>query len=91
MLQSSNIINNHDRNELKSSNFLMSKFLRIYNSSNFNNISKIADLFLYWYEHNYISEAIGNPNLQAIIYILKYCSRYIDDLIIPNALKPRSL
>ena len=38
---------------------------------------KIADLFLYWYEHNYISEAVDNPNLQAIVHILKYCSRYI--------------
>ena len=46
---------------------------------------KIADLFLYWYEHNYISEAVDNPNLQAIVHILKYCSRYIDDLNIPNA------
>ena len=24
---------------------------------------KIADLFLHWYEHNYISEAVDNPNL----------------------------
>ena len=26
---------------------------------------------------NYISEAVDNPNLQAIVHILKYCSRYI--------------
>ena len=46
---------------------------------------KKADLFLYWYEHNYIWEAVDNPNLQAIIHILKYCSilyiLYIDDYI----------
>ena len=38
---------------------------------------KKADLFLCWYEHNYISEleAVDNPNIQAIIHILKYCSR----------------
>ena len=28
---------------------------------------------------------MDNPDLQAIVHILKYCSRYIDDLNIPNA------
>ena len=31
---------------------------------------KTADLFLYWYEHNYISEAVDNHNLQAIVHII---------------------
>ena len=42
-------------------------------------------MFLYWYEHNYVSEAANNPDLKSVINILKYCSRYIDDLNVPNA------
>ena len=30
-------------------------------------VSKIPDLFLYWFEHIYISETVDNPNLQAIV------------------------
>ena len=44
-------------------------------------MNKIADLFLYWYEHNYISEAVDNPNLQAIVHILIYCSSSIISMI----------
>ena len=46
---------------------------------------KFADLFLYWYEHDYISKAVTKPELLSVIYVLKYCSRYIDDLNVPNA------
>ena len=43
---------------------------------------QVADLFLYWYEHNYISRGVesGNP----VVYTLKFASRYIDDLNTPN-------
>ena len=43
---------------------------------------QVADLFLYWYEHNYISREVesGNP----VVYTLKFASRYIDDLNTPN-------
>ena len=44
---------------------------------------KVADLFLHWYEHDYISKGIARSN--PIVHKLKYCSRYIDDLNIPNA------
>ena len=44
---------------------------------------QVADLFLYWYEHSYISRETDNGN--PVVHILKYCSRYIDDLNIPNA------
>ena len=43
---------------------------------------KVAALFLYWYEHSYISEGLLTDN--PIISKLKYFSRYIDDLNIPN-------
>ncbi len=46
---------------------------------------KVADLFLYWYEHNYISRAVEEPELLSVIHTLKYSSRYIDDLNVPNA------
>ena len=44
--------------------------------------SQVADLFLYWYEHSYISEGVKSKN--PIIHILQYLSRYIDDLNAPN-------
>ena len=43
---------------------------------------QIADIFLYWYEHKYVSEGVTN-NLD-VVHILKFASRYIDDLNIPN-------
>ena len=46
---------------------------------------KVADLFLYWYEHDYISKAVTKTELLSVIHVLKYCSRYIDDLNVPNA------
>ena len=46
---------------------------------------KVADLFLYWYEHDYISKAVTKPELLSMIHVLKYCSRYIDDLNVLNA------
>ena len=42
-------------------------------------------VYIEWYEYSYISEAIDKPELQSIIHILKYCSRYIDDLNVPTA------
>ena len=44
-------------------------------------VSKIPDLFLYWFEHIYILTF----KLLYNVHILKYCSRYIYDLNIPNA------
>jgi hypothetical protein len=43
---------------------------------------QVADLFLYWYEHDYVSSGVdsGNP----VVHALKYASRYIDDLNVPN-------
>ena len=43
---------------------------------------QVADLFLYWYEHNYISEGVDADD-PAIRY-LQHASRYIDDLNVPN-------
>ena len=43
---------------------------------------QVADLFLYWYEYNYITKGVDSKN--HIIHFLKYASRYIDDLNIPN-------
>ena len=43
---------------------------------------QVADLFLYWYEYNYITKGVDSKN--HIIHVLKYASRYIDDLNIPN-------
>ena len=43
---------------------------------------QIADMFLYWYEHKYVTEGVTN-NLD-VVHILKFASRYIDDLNIPN-------
>ena len=43
---------------------------------------KVADLFLYWYEHDYISEGVDSDNI--LINKLQYASRYIDDLNVPN-------
>ena len=43
---------------------------------------QVADLFLYWYEHDYISKGVlvDDP----AIHLLKHASRYIDDLNVPN-------
>ena len=46
---------------------------------------KVADMFLYWYEHDYICRAVEKPELLSVVHILKYSSRYIDDLNVPNA------
>ena len=45
---------------------------------------QVADLFfyLYCYEYNYITKGVDSKN--HIIHFLKYASRYIDDLNIPN-------
>ena len=43
---------------------------------------QIADMFLYWYEHKYVSEGVANN--RDVVHILKFASRYIDDLHIPN-------
>ena len=43
---------------------------------------QVADLFLYWYEHDYISGGVRNNN--PVVNSLKFASRYIDDLITPN-------
>ena len=41
-----------------------------------------ADLFLYWYEHSYISSGVDDNN--SVVHCLKHASRYIDDLNAPN-------
>ena len=43
---------------------------------------QVADLFLYWYEHDYISKGVlvDDP----AIHLLKHASRYIDDLNVPD-------
>ena len=46
---------------------------------------QIADLFLYWYEHEYIAGEVTKCNY--IVEFLRHCSRYIDDLFIPNGTK----
>ena len=43
---------------------------------------QVADLFLFWYEHDYISRGVDDKN--PVIYSLKFASRYIDDLNTPN-------
>ena len=43
---------------------------------------QIADLFLYWYEHDYISSGVQNK--KPVVHALKFASRYIDDLNAPN-------
>ena len=43
---------------------------------------QVADLFLYWYEYYYITKGVDSKN--HVIHFLKYASRYIDDLNIPN-------
>jgi hypothetical protein len=44
---------------------------------------QVADLFLYWYEHSYISKGVEDKN--PAIHALRHARRYIDDLNIPNA------
>ena len=46
---------------------------------------EVADLFLYWYEYNYITKGVDSK--KHIIHFLKYASRYIDDLNGPYAKK----
>ena len=43
---------------------------------------QIADLFLYWYEHSFISAGVDDG--LNLVHVLKYASRYIDDLNVPN-------
>ena len=43
---------------------------------------QVADLFLYWCEHDYISRGVTDH--KNIFNKFKYCSRYIEDLNIPN-------
>ena len=43
---------------------------------------QVADLFLFWYEHDYISRMVTDNN--NIVTKFKHCKRYIDDLNIPN-------
>ena len=43
---------------------------------------QVADLFLFWYEHDYISRGVTDNN--NIVSKFKYCCRYIDDLNAPN-------
>ncbi len=43
---------------------------------------QVADLFLYWYEHSYISEGVDSKS--PVIHSLQYACRYIDDLNVPN-------
>ena len=44
---------------------------------------QIADLFLYWYEHSFVSAGVDNG--LAVVHVLQYASRYIDDLNVPNS------
>ena len=44
--------------------------------------SQIADLFLYWYEHSFVSASLTDH--PTVVRTLKYGSRYIDDLNVPN-------
>ena len=46
---------------------------------------KVADLFLYSYESDFIASRVENGRDVFILNILKYSSRYIDDLNVPNA------
>jgi hypothetical protein len=43
---------------------------------------QVADLFLYWYEHSYIESGVQANN--PVVHVLKFASRYIDDLNVPN-------
>ena len=43
---------------------------------------QVADLFLYWYEHSFV--VAGVTDGLSAIHVLKYASRYIDDLNVPN-------
>ena len=43
---------------------------------------KVAYLFLFWYEHDYISHGVEDKN--PVVYTLTFASRYIDDLNTPN-------
>ena len=47
--------------------------------------SKVSGLFLHWCKHDLISKAVTKPEVLKVIYVLKYCSRYIDDLNFPYA------
>ena len=38
---------------------------------------QVADLILYWYEHDYIALQVINKN--PVVHTLKHASRYIDD------------
>ena len=44
---------------------------------------QVADLFLFAYEHDFISKKVIDKD--PIVHKLKYCGRYIDDLSVPNA------
>ena len=39
-------------------------------------------MFLFWYEHDYISREVTNKN--TAIHSLEFASHYIDDLNVPN-------
>ena len=43
---------------------------------------KVADLFLYCNEHDYIALQVKNKN--PVVHTLKHASQYIDDLTTPN-------
>ena len=43
---------------------------------------QVADLYLYWYEHSFISRGVDLNN--PLIHSLQYASRYIDDHNVPN-------
>ena len=43
---------------------------------------QVADLFLFWYEHDYISRGVEDKS--PVVHALKFASRYIDDLNTPN-------
>ena len=43
---------------------------------------QVADLFLYWYEHSFVSAGVDDG--LDVVHVLKYASRYIDDLNVPN-------
>ena len=36
---------------------------------------QVADLFLYWYEHSYISSGVDNGQLHSVVHALKHASR----------------
>ena len=45
--------------------------------------SQVADLFFFWYEHKiYVLEGVDADD--PTVHCLKYASRYIDDLNVPN-------